>query len=295
MVASFIDPRPIVPQRSDRARVARIVAFIDLLARLATLDDAALRDRLPFGAVGSGLTPPEGLRDVDARYALLFRTLEREQEMVVRARTTYHGTEAQRILGLAQVAYGDLRGLIAGVASDRLDRAPREGEWSARKTLEHTIGVERSYRANTAHALRRGPDEPLSLPPDRRPKLDPADAEGDGSRIADRLGARRVETDAELGAIRDDQMTLPSQWSWGPIGVRVDVRFRLHRLASHLVEHTVQCERALEAAGVPFGDARRTVRRISVMRAMHERITVPDELARLDAEHGGRILAPTPA
>lgn len=271
------------------------VTFTDLLARLAALEDRALEERLPFAAVGRELTAPAGLTDVDARYALLFRTLEREQEAVVRARSRYRGTEAQRILGLAQVAYGDLRGLLAGVTSEQLDRVPREGEWSARETLEHAIRVERSYRANTAHAVRRAHDEPLTLPQDRRPQPDPADVEGDGSRIAARLGVRRAETDAELGSVTEEQMALPSQWSWGAVGVKVDVRFRLHRFASHLVEHAVQCERALEAAGVAFGDARRTVRRISAARAMHERITPPDELARLDAEHEARTSSPVGA
>lgn len=197
----------------------------------------------------------------------------------------YRGTEPQRILGLAQVAYGDLRGLIAGLGPDLLDRAPAEGEWSARETLKHTIGVERSYRANTAFALVRGAQDPLTLPAERRPQPDPADVGGDGSDIAERLGARRAETDADIGRITDAQMTLPTAWG----EVEVDVRFRLHRFASHLVEHTVQCETALEAAGLHNADARRVARRISIARAMHERITPADELARLDAQHEAAI------
>ena len=246
-------------------------AFIRTLARLAALADEELAG--------------------DARWKLLFRALEIEQGAVVRARLAYRGTEAQRILGLAQVAYGDLRGLLAGVSAEALDRAPREGEWSARETMKHAIGVERSYRANTAHALRRGTDEPLTLPAERRPSPDPADTTGDGSALAGRLGLRRAETDAELAGTSDEQLTRPTQWG----ELDVDVRFRLHRFASHLVEHTIQCERALEVAAGPFGDARRIVRRISVMRAMHERITPLDELARLDAEHASHLPAPTPA
>lgn len=162
--------------------------------------------------------------------------------------------------------------------------------WSARETMKHTIGVERSYRANTAHALRRGSEEPLTLPAERRPSPDPTDTAGDGSDIAERLGVRRAETDAELAGTSDEQLTRPTQWG----DLDVDVRFRLHRFASHLVEHTVQCERALEAAAGPFGDARRIVRRISTARAMHERITPLDELARLDAEHEARLSSATP-
>ncbi len=266
-------------------------SFISALAALAALGDEALGEDVPIGDLGSAVRPRAGLSWLDRRWAVLFRTLELEQGAVVRARMAYRGTEAQRIVGLAQVAYGDLRGLLAGIGPAALDRAPREGEWSTRETLRHTIAVERSYRANTAHALRRGPEEPLTLPAERRPQPEPVDIEGDGSEIAERLGIRRAETDAELGATSDDQLTLPTQWGQ----LNVDVRFRLHRFASHLVEHTVQCERALEAAVGPFGDARRTVRRISVARAMHERITPSDELARLDAEHEERLEAATPA
>jgi hypothetical protein len=258
--------------------------FIDLLARLAGLDEHALEGRVPFSILRPVLRSAER-SGIDARYALLFRTLERENEMVVRARTTYRGGEAQRILGLAQVAFGDLRGVLAGVTDAQLDRAPRQGEWSARETLKHTIGVERSYRANALQSIRRGPDEPLTLPLEARPQPDPADIAGDGSYIAARLATRRAETDAELGGTTDEELARPSQW----VDMDCDVRFRLHRFASHLVEHTVQCERALEAAGLAFGDARRTVRRISVARAMHERITPPDELERLDAEHEQRV------
>jgi hypothetical protein len=245
---------------------------------------------VPVALIGTSATAPPEISRIDARYALLFSTLEVEQTAVVRARTGYRGTEAQRILGLAQVAYGDLRGLLAGMSAEALDRVPREGEWSARETLKHTVGVERSYRANTAHALRRGADEPLAVPADRRPVPDPTDTAGDGSEIAERLGVRRAETDAELAAISDEQLTLPSKWG----ELAVDVRFRLHRFASHLVEHTVQCERALETAGT-VSDARRVVRRISVMRAMHERITPLDELGRIDAQHEARTLTPAPA
>jgi hypothetical protein len=247
---------------------------VRILARLASLSDDELRGRATWRG-----------KESDARYALLHSTLETEQGAVVRARLAYRGTEAQRILGLAQIAYGDLRGLLAGVPADLLDRVPREGEWSARETLVHTVGVERSYRANTAFALVRSADDPLTLPAERRPQPDPADTAGDGSEIAIRLGARRAETDADLGRITDDQLTLPSAWGSHSADARIDVRFRLHRFASHLVEHTVQCETALEAAGPRGGDARRVARRISVARAMHERITPAGELARLDAQH----------
>jgi len=45
----------------------------------------------------------------------------------------------------------------------------------------------------------------------------------------------------------------------------VDVRFRLHRFAAHLVEHTVQCEKALAALGWRATEGRRIVRRLTAL------------------------------
>ena len=43
----------------------------------------------------------------------------------------------------------------------------------------------------------------------------------------------------------------------------VDVRFRLHRFAAHLIEHTVQCEKALAALGWRPTEGRQIVRRLT--------------------------------
>jgi uncharacterized damage-inducible protein DinB len=152
------------------------------------------------------------------------------------------GDEALRILTLAQISYGRLLGLLAGIDDAILDRAPAEGEWSLRETLAHAIGVERSYRANTQHALIRGDDEPLTLPADRRPKPDPADTSGGVLDILAAFATRRAETDAALAGLSEAQLVRPSKWGSYDVEHHVDVRFRLHRFASHIVEHTVQCE-----------------------------------------------------
>ncbi|TME89557.1 MAG: hypothetical protein E6I44_03340, partial [Chloroflexi bacterium] len=82
-----------------------------------------------------------------------------------------------------------------------LDRAPAQGEWTLRETLAHAIGVERSYRANTQHALARREDEPLKLPPDRRPQPDPADTSGGVLDILAAFAARRADTDDALAGL----------------------------------------------------------------------------------------------
>jgi uncharacterized damage-inducible protein DinB len=204
----------------------------------------------------------------DAAYAL-FNALEEEQ-MAITALAP-DSDEASRILMLAQVAFGRLRGLLAGIDDDLLDRAPAEGEWSVRRTMVHAIEVERSYRANTQHALVRGDDEPLKLTADRRPKPDPGDTAGGVLDILAAFAARRAETDAALAGLDADQMVRPSQWGPYEVSHQVDVRFRLHRFASHIVEHTVQCEKAIASLGVTLNDPRSVVQAIGAARGAHER------------------------
>lgn len=217
---------------------------------------------------------------MEARY-VLDRALEQEQGAAVAARSAWRGDEAQRILGLAQLAFGDLRGLLLGIPTELLDRTPWEGEWTMRQTLAHAVNVERSYRANTRWALDRASGDPLTVPTDQRPQPDPADTAGAPIDIVRALARRRDETHEVIGELDDAALRRPSQWG----SVDVDVRFRLHRFASHLVEHTVQLEKALDALGWHPGDAPREVRRISSTRAMHERISSPEVLAALDADH----------
>lgn len=215
-----------------------------------------------------------------AGYAL-FNALEEEQMAV--AVLGPDGDEASRILTLAQVEFGRLRGLLAAIDDDLLDRAPAEGEWTVRETLAHTIGVERSYRANTQHALARRDDEPLTLSAERRPQPDPADTSGGVLDILAAFAARRAETDASLAGLDAAQMVRPSQWGPYEVPHRIDVRFRLHRFASHIVEHAVQCEKTITALGVTLNDQRAVVRSIGATRGAHERRSPQSTLDALDA------------
>jgi uncharacterized damage-inducible protein DinB len=245
------------------------LTFDRALARLARISDLTARWRW---------------RDVDppalAGYAL-YNALEEEQMAV--AALAPDGDEASRILTLAQVAFGRLRGLLAAIDDDLLDRAPAEGEWSVRETLVHTIGVERSYRANTQHALVRGDDEPLTLTAERRPQPDPADTSGGVLDILAAFSARRAETDAALAGLDASEMVRPSQWGPYEVPHRIDVRFRLHRFASHIVEHTVQCEKTMDALGVTLNDPRAVVRSIGATRGAHERRSAQSVVDALDA------------
>lgn len=191
--------------------------------------------------------------------------------------------EADRILALAQRAYGDLRGLLLAVPDALLDREPASGEWTIRRTMQHVIVVERSYRANTQHALLRDSSDPLTLPADRRPTPDAADTAGDALALARALGRRRSETDVALAGTLAADLDRPSQWAALDAPFDVDVRFRLHRFTAHLVEHTQQVEKSLRQLGQRETDAQAYVRQISIVRARHERRSTAAVRERLDA------------
>ena len=222
--------------------------------------------------------PGKGAADI--RNAFFFALMEEQAALVSAATPT---NEADRILVLAQRAFGDLRGLLLAVPNALLDREPAPGEWSVRRTMEHTINVERSYRANTQHALLRGDDEPLTLPQDRRPKPDPADTAGDALTMVQALARRRAETDAAIGATEAEELDRPSQWAAVTELFDVDVRFRLHRFGAHLVEHTQQVEKTIRALGQAETDAQAYVRQLSIVRGRHERRSPAGQRERIDA------------
>lgn len=209
-----------------------------------------------------------------------FYLLAREQHALVTTPTPTN--EAARILTIAQASFGDLRGLLLATPDALLDREPAAGEWSVRATMKHVIRVERSYRANCEYALTRGEGDPVDMPDERRPQADPADTAGDALAIANALATRRSETDALLAGVADAALARPTRYGPLETDFDVDVRFRLHRFNVHLAEHAQQVDKTLRLLGQPETDAQSYVRRLSVLRARHERRTSPEVRAWLD-------------
>lgn len=56
-------------------------------------------------------------------------------------------------------------------------------------------------------------------------------------------------------------MTRPTIWA----RYDVDVRFRLHRFAAHVIEHTIQCEKALVALDWQPTEGRRIARQLTAL------------------------------
>jgi len=222
--------------------------FDEALGRFAALDEKELAQ-------------PWRFRDkpMDVRYAL-YRTIEDAQEAVVSAAARPH-PESRRILSLAQRAFGDLRGLLIGLSGDLLDTAPRDGEWSVREILRHIILVEGRYAVQTQYAVERADVDPMRAADSKLPTPAQTDVTGGISEILARVGEARAETDRRLGDLPAAAMVRPTQW----IHYDVDVRFRLHRFAAHLMEHTVHCEKTLAALGWRATEGRRIVRRLAAL------------------------------
>ena len=257
---------------------AAMTDFDAALEGVAALDEAALSRPWPFRG-----------RPMDVRYAL-YRTLEDAQEVYVRVVGRSH-PESRRILSLAQRAFGDLRGLLIGLPADLLDKAPRDGEWPVRETLRHMLTVERRYAIQTLYAIERADADPMRVPDDRLPTGAQLNAEGGIREILTRLGDTRAETNRRLGDLAPAQMTRPTVW----VQYDIDVRFRLHRFAAHVAEHTIQCEKTLAALGWQPTEGRRIARQLAALVGEIEGLGALDEAREIERRLAERLASATAA
>ena len=247
-------------------------AFDAALAQAAALDEASLACPWSFRD-----------RPIDVRYAL-YRTVEEAQEALTRVAALPH-PEPRRILALAQRAFGDLRGLLVGLPDDLVDRAPREGEWPLRETLRHMLLIERRYMIQTRWASERTDAEPLRIGDDRMPTPAQIDVTGSVGQILARLAEVRAETNRTLSDLAPFTMTRPTSW----VGYEVDVRFRLHRFAAHLIEHTIQCEKTLDALDWRPTEGRHIVRRLAALVGEIDGLGGGPEVREIEQELAARL------
>ena len=244
---------------------------------LAPLEAVVL---LPDDALRRTVATAEGDRDVQL---VLYDVLRREQAAAAAGRPG--AREAERILDLAAAAFGELVAVVIGRSDALLDSA-RDGDWTMRDVLRHAIAVELRYREQVRWAATRAEDEPIATPDSRLPcdRVTPP-ATFDETRTAgirrviELFGTARDATDAALSSVGDDVLERPSMW--GPY--RMDVRMRLHQIAAHITETTVQIEKML--VNEPATEARRIVRRCAWARGLHERWSDERTLGALDARY----------
>ena len=246
-------PLPIQPELIDARR-----SIVAALGDLAAIPDSALERPWPWRG-----------DDADVRYGFYrqYEALEEARSAVRRGLAVGNALEppARPILGAATAARWELHGVLAGLPDDVLDRDPGGGEWTVRQTLAHIVGGQRAYGWFTAwwHSRR-------DLPPDDFPAREPEDLAAllpdESTEAPGALADIRVRVDdaLDLGAavfagIGDEGLVARARWS----GYPVDVRFRLHRWASHMREHTVQVDKTLAMLGRPTTEVERLVRLVA--------------------------------
>jgi hypothetical protein len=224
-------------------------------------------------------------RDYDEeglRFALLLTHHElRDLAVRLAARGRAERSQAQRILAQYHQAYRDLTGALAGVRTEDLDRAPAEGEWTLRDTLQHVLRAEHGFLARIRFALehppsaRRDPDGDATFLGFRKERYDvPEDATaGPIESIRNRFFEIHRRGLVELADVTDAQLEIRS-WFWE--SEPMPIRFRMHRIEEHLRQHTVQLDKTLAVIRPPT-EAHRLVRNIYTALADVESATEPAE------------------
>jgi hypothetical protein len=233
-----------------------------------------------FKAVTHGLSDDELERewswrayDEGVRFAF-FRVYEELRELaatLITERTTRGKpiTTAQHSLAQYHAAYRDLQAVLIGVDDELMDIAPSRGEWPLRIILGHIISAEREFFARIWHAVqhfRDGEDTPVEMTAEEVAEFvgEYAEFETTMNRLSlpgilsyyDSLHRRVLR---ELNNIRGLELEAISLW-WEALPITVE--FRLHRLDSHLRQHTIQLEKTLLAISKSPSEAKCLLRLI---------------------------------
>ena len=262
-----------------------MTAVLDLLRQLRAVRRSAV---LRLQSISErDLTAHVGpTRSDDVRAVLLSLAQDDDRRCVatagIFATLGWRPTEAQGILASLAQTRGQLRAAVVGLTDDLLDRAPEPGEWSVRQALQHLANNERRFVGDTPYAIERlRSREPLPL--ER-----PGEARGAGTLGHDLPGdlevvletAETVREQVVAGALDlgDEELTAPTPWG----GREVEVRFMLHRRATHERQHLAQIMKTLQRLGFRQSEAQMLLGQAEIARAVLEGavIGVPDHVAR---------------
>ena len=225
-----------------------------------------------------------------------FRTYEELRALaavLITERTTKGSpiTTAHHALAQYHAAYRDLQALLIGLEDGLADTPPAPGEWPLRLILGHVLAAEREFFARIWHAVQRQRSglptadaehhiQPVEMNPEEVAEFvgSFADFERTMNRLSipgvmayyDSLHKRVLRELTDIKAFELDAETL--WWEEMPF----TVEFRLHRLDSHLRQHTIQMERTLEALIGPPSEARRLLRLIYAALADVDSIIIGD-------------------
>jgi hypothetical protein len=215
-----------------------------------------------------------------------FRTYEELRELAAQTahERSVHGprmSTAQHILAQHHGAYRDLQAALLGVDEDTAGLAPAEGEWPVRRIVAHVVGAEMGFTVAVQYALERqrnGDGRPAKIPDEAWDSIlgeEMASLEAilDGPlagicRYHEALHRRNLQ---QFAGISEDELVTPSLY-WEDTAM--SLRFRLHRFDSHLRQHTIQVDKALDALTQPRSEAMRLLRLIYSVLAEAEGVAI---------------------
>ena len=253
------------PAQPDTRATPTVPASI-LAAREALAATAREYLAIPDAALERPWSWREG--ELDVRYGV-YRGAESVEAATVEIDAALGGTAAAdrgmsaRIISMSTIARWALQGRLASLDDAILDPSPRDGEWTVRQVLGHTIDGQRSYGWVTRWRLSLPPGTgPITMPPEVEAayvaELPGEDAEAEGT-----LGEMRARLDAcldewalRLASTPDEALARPALWSNTP----VDIAFRFGRWSSHIYEHSIQLDKTLDWLGHQPTEVERIVR-----------------------------------
>jgi hypothetical protein len=239
-----------------------LVQAVERFAQVArTLPDQDLETRWVWGDYDEGV-----------RFAF-FRTYEQLRQLAAellaeRSRVGPPFTRAERALAGYNAAYRDLQALLAGTDDEKARVAPAEGDWPLVTIVDHIVEAKRGFFAVISHALqgiRAGKNQPREMTEeswvafwagDDYRQASESGSLGELLAYFDRLHGRVLRG---LADISDEEIRRPSKFWEKDL---MPLQFRLHRFDSHLRQHTIQVEKALDAIEGPPSEARRLLRLI---------------------------------
>jgi len=176
-------------------------------------------------------------------------------------------TPAHRILGQYHAQYRDLQAAIFGLAEADSERAPAENEWSIRKIYGHILGAEIGFSAVVRNALeqhRSGTWTPQPMSDEDEMRITGMSEQGYRRLVQGPLRGMLVfhrefhpKVIEEFSTITAAELDLPSTF-WEE--TRFPIRHRLHRFEAHIVQHTVQIDKALAAIDLAPSETKRLIR-----------------------------------
>ena len=201
-------------------------------------------------------------------------------------------TTAQRALAQYHYAYRNLQIILYDADDALLDSPPAKDEWPLRVILGHIMATERQFFGRiwfavqqyrqSANSSDESEEEPREMTDEELDEF--VGAYDDFERTMNRLSLAGIlalydslhkRVIREITDIRGLELGAPSLW-WE--GIPLPVEYRLHRLDSHLRQHTIQIEKTLEALTAPPSEAQRLLRLIYAALAEVEGVIIGDWL-----------------